>query len=187
MKRIRIGILCAGMLFLLSGCRSSVTAAPSVAEENRETQTQIQLIPQESLEVTVPKVEVPEGAGEKLPLGATGCLRLRYNGNVSSVRYVTAPDQLPDEPELSSYDEAFFTEKALVLVMETVNSGSVEVGIRSICLDGNTAVVTLQHELPGDVGTTVMTTWLLWAEVEKDLSCAWTVENPALPSGTERS
>lgn len=76
--------------------------------------------------------------------GQVNRLRLTYNGNVSSALYVTSAAQLPDYPELSAYDDAFFKDHALVLVQESVNSGSVEVGIESVSLkDDHTAVVTL--------------------------------------------
>ena len=57
--------------------------------------------------------------------GQVNRLRLTYNGNVSSALYVTSAAQLPDYPELSAYDDAFFKDHALVLVQESVSSGSV--------------------------------------------------------------
>ena len=113
-------------------------------------------------------------------------LRLTYNGNVSSALYVTSAAQLPDYPELSAYDDAFFKDHALVLVQESVSSGSVEVGIESVSLKADhTAVVALTHQGPGEgqVGTADMATWLLWAEVDTGLGdYQWTVANPALES-----
>ena len=118
--------------------------------------------------------------------GQVNRLRLTYNGNVSSALYVTSAAQLPDYPELSAYDDAFFKDHALVLVQESVSSGSVEVGIESISLKENhAAVVTLTHQGPseGQVGTADMATWLLWAEVDTGLEdYQWTVANPALES-----
>ena len=52
--------------------------------------------------------------------GQVDRLRLTYNGNVSSALYVTSAAQLPDYPELSAYDDAFFKDHALVLVQESV-------------------------------------------------------------------
>ena len=108
--------------------------------------------------------------------GQVNRLRLTYNGNVSSALYVTSAAQLPDYPELSAYDDAFFKDHALVLVQESVSSGSVEVGIESVSLkDDHTAVVTLTHQGPGEeqVGTADMATWLLWTEV--DTSGRWPI------------
>lgn len=88
--------------------------------------------------------------------GQVNRLRLTYNGNVSSALYVTSAAQLPDYPELSAYDDAFFKGHALVLVQESVSSGSVEVGIESVSLKADhAAVVTLTHQGPGEgqVGT----------------------------------
>ena len=118
--------------------------------------------------------------------GQVDRLRLTYNGNVSSALYVTSAAQLPDYPELSAYDDAFFKDHALVLVQESVNSGSVEVGIESVSLKADhAAVVTLTHQGPGEgqVGTADMATWLLWTEVDTGLEdYQWTVANPALES-----
>ena len=118
--------------------------------------------------------------------GQVDRLRLTYNGNVSSALYVTSAAQLPDYPELSAYDDAFFKDHALVLVQESVSSGSVEVGIESVSLKADhAAVVTLTHQGPGEgqVGTADMATWLLWTEVDTGLEdYQWTVANPALES-----
>ena len=118
--------------------------------------------------------------------GQVDRLRLTYNGNVSSALYVTSAAQLPDYPELSAYDDAFFKDHALVLVQESVSSGSVEVGIESVSLKADhTAVVALTHQGPGEgqVGTADMATWLLWTEVDTGLEdYQWTVANPALES-----
>ena len=118
--------------------------------------------------------------------GQVNRLRLTYNGNVSSALYVTSAAQLPDYPELSAYDDAFFKDHALVLVQESVSSGSVEVGIESVSLKADhTAVVALTHQGPGEgqVGTADMATWLLWTEVDTGLEdYQWTVANPALES-----
>lgn len=118
--------------------------------------------------------------------GQVDRLRLTYNGNVSSALYVTSAAQLPDYPELSAYDDAFFKGHALVLVQESVSSGSVEVGIESVSLKADhAAVVTLTHQGPGEgqVGTADMATWLLWTEVDTGLEdYQWTVANPALES-----
>ena len=91
--------------------------------------------------------------------GQVDRLRLTYNGNVSSALYVTSAAQLPDYPELSAYGDAFFKDHALVLVQESVSSGSVEVGIESVSLKADhTAVVALTHQGPGEgqVGTADM-------------------------------
>lgn len=132
---------------------------------------------------TVPKEE------EKttLTLGNVGAVRITYSVNVSSVRYITSASQLPDYPELAAYDDAYFETGALVLVMESVSSSSVRVGIESIELTETHALVTLTHESSGDVTVPAMATWLVWAEVEKNLSYTWEVVNPALESNVQDS
>ena len=108
-----------------------------------------------------------------------GKVRMEYQGNRSYVRYITCVEELPAEEALAAYDEAFFAEHALLLVVDTVTSGSIRVELGSIVLVGDTALVRLTRELPGEVGTDDMATWLLWAEVEKGLDCSWELEGKA--------
>lgn len=179
------------LLSLLAGCKPSTQNAAPEETDNTETtagQTAAATeISPEAVEVTVPKEIGITGAGESdIVIAATGKLRMTYSGNVSSVRYITDPSQLPDHEELKGYDEAYFREHALILVMETVTSGTVQVDISGVTVEDGTAAVQLSHEAQGDLGTTVMTTWLLWAEVEAGLDYKWTVENPAVKSEAER-
>lgn len=127
--------------------------------------------------------ETAGAAGEGQPVDTAGKVRITYTGNRSSVVYITSVDQLPDELDGEGYDEAYFEEHALILVTETVSSGSVDVGILSVAYSGDTALVTLYHEVPdGAMTTDDMATWLIWAEAEPDLDYQWLVENPALES-----
>lgn len=171
---------------MLSGCRAS-EAAPPAAETTDPSQTteQLEFTQETDPEASIP-VSDPGPAGTEIPLENTGKLRVSYSGSRSSVRYITSPDDLPDYPEFDAYDEAFFQSHALVLVEETVTSGSIQVSISGISVDGGSAVVTLSHETAGDMGTSDMATWLLWAEVESGLDCRWTVANPAVTSGAEK-
>lgn len=191
MKRI-LCLMLAVLLMLsltVTGCRSSqegASSGSSLPVEDSETEETMDVKETEpavtTTLATVPKEDIslqPPLEGD-LVIENTGGLRVVYTGNVSSVRYITSASQLPDYPELAVYDEAYFREHALVLVMETVTNGTVEVGISGIDLEGNTATVRLSHELKGDVSTTVMTTWLLWAEVETGLEYSWSVGNPAI-------
>lgn len=115
----------------------------------------------------------------------SGGVKIQYDGNVSTVRYITSPSQLPEHAAFAKYDAAYFQEKALILVYESVSSGSVQVGIQSIEVESSTATVTLLHQAPSGDGTTVMATWMLWAEVDAGLEYIWTVANPALKSDHE--
>lgn len=179
MKRMMCAIMALAML--LCGCQS---AALSSGETQRQTENVTEVVsdpPMETIEVpgvTLPHVGFETENGESLTLGGTGCQRVDYTHNVSKVFYVTDVTQLPDYDALRKYDAAYFENKALLVVLESVGSGSMKVGIESVS-DG---VVTLSHELPGDVGTADMATWLLWAEVEQGLDYNWTVANPALES-----
>lgn len=183
MKRMLCVLLT--LALLLCGCQSAdptpdeTQGTPEeITEEATENETEVEITEIETPGVTLPVVGGEEG--NPVAFGDTGCVRVTYNGGVSSVRYITSVDQLPDHEALAAYDEAYFAQKALVVVYETVGSGSVKVGIESI----DNGVVTISHELPGDVGTADMATWLLWAEVEAGLDYDWSVANPAVEPNT---
>lgn len=155
-------------------------------EKNPEASTQptqTQAVPEtqpETVLATKPGVDAVE-------FGGGGSVRVDYTTNISSVRYITSADRLPNNEALAGYDESYFETKALLIVYETVSSGMVQVGIESISVSGGDAVVTLSHENVGQVGTPVVTTWLVWAEVEQWLDLSWTVANPAMESGVQKS
>lgn len=176
MKKILCILLCA---LLLTGCRSSGGEETSGTIET-EMPT-IVLVP--DAEFTFPEAPaiptMPAAAGETLAFENPGKVRLSYTGNRSYVKYITSVEELPDEEALQGYDEAFFETKALILVVETVSSGSVRLEIESIVTDGDTATVTLSRAMPGDVGTADMATWLLWAEVSRELDYNWILEGSA--------
>ena len=104
--------------------------------------------------------------------------RIPYAGIRRGVRYVTDPAQLPKDEAFSGYDAEFFRSYALLLVTDTVGSGSVRVGIRDIRVQGNTATVFLSRNMTGTVGTADMATWHIWAEVEPGLDYRWMVAEP---------
>lgn len=122
--------------------------------------------------------EGEEIVGTELKFENQGKQRVAYTGIVSNVLYVTSPDQLPKTEAFVRYDDTFFQDHALILVTDTVGSGSTQVRIGRITVSGGIAYVTLSRELPGQVGTADMATWQLWAEVEKDLRLQWKVANP---------
>lgn len=182
MKRLMCMFLALAMV-LLCGCDSAEMFSDETGPQTDDfteaaTGTPLDATELQDPDVTVPMVNQPTESGEPLTLGGTGCVRVTYTQNVSSVRYITSVDQLPDNEALAGYDDAYFETGALLIVMESTSSGSTKVSIESV-EDG---VVTLGHEMTGDAGTTDMATWLLWAEVEKDLDYEWSVANPALPS-----
>lgn len=180
MKRMLCLILTLAML--LCGCQSAPAASggsETGKDPEKVTEADLDMTEIQDPGVTLPKDEEETG-GENVTVGATGCIRVEYTGNVSSVRYITSADQLPDHEALAAYDAAYFEDKALILVRETVSSGSVKVGIAAI--EGG--VVTLSHEMSGDAGTADMATWLLWAEVDAGLDYEWSVANPAVESNT---
>lgn len=162
-------------------------SSPTQPEETKPSETE----PEETMPATestgpnptVPMVPQPDDpVMEELKIEDTGKKRITYTVNISSVRYVTSPAALPEYPEFASYDEAWFRSHALVIVYETVASGTVEVDIDRIVIRDGNAAVELTHEVKGGLGTADMTTWILWAEVESGLDYSWSVENPAMDS-----
>lgn len=160
------------------------TTAPAAETEPDATELDVTELSPEEVTVTLPKTTLPGQTGEALELGDTGAERVTYTHNVSRVQYVTDVRDLPDYAALSGYDAAYFQDHALLIVLETVSNGSVKVAIDRVADDGT---VTLKREISGQLGTTVMTTWLLWAEVDAGLDCSWNVANAALQSGTSKS
>ncbi len=104
--------------------------------------------------------------------------RIPYTGIRRSVTYVTDPARLPKDEAFAGYDAEFFRSRGLLLVTDTVGSGSVRVGIRDIRVQGNTATVFLSRTMTGTVGTADMATWHIWAEVEPGLDYSWVVADP---------
>lgn len=162
-------------VLLLTGCQSAVgptdpaqttqpTEAPAIIDVPEETTMPIILNPPLGTE-----------PGDAIAFANPGKTRITYTGSRSYVRYITSVDQLPDEAALKGYDEAYFETKALLIIVDTVSSGSMRLEIGNITLRGDTASVTLDRKMDGDVGTADMATWLLWAEVEKGLDYTWTL------------
>lgn len=167
-------ILLALLCLMLAACRSAQTDQPDQPDQTAGTEPSTQ-------ETTISDLPGQTSAGNVEILTA-GSVKIPYTINRSSVRYVTDPAQLPGYEELKGYDDAYFQDHALVLVVETVTSGSAIVEIESIQVSDGVASVTLLHELPEGAGTADMTTWLLWAEVETGLNGTWVLVNPAVES-----
>lgn len=166
-------------LLLLSGCQTSVqeTTAPQTSEE--ATLPLASLPPEADPEVAV---TLPKTDG--LTFANPGKARITYTGNRSYVKYVTSVEDLPQEEALAAFDEAFFEEKALLIVVETANSGSVHMELESILVFEGTATVSLKRSMTSDFGTADMATWLLWVELEQGLDYTWVLENASqLPQG----
>ena len=175
------------LLLVLTGCQTAggettppiettspveTTLAPTEGTQPQETT--FPTLPESGFQPN-PGIGGPEG--ESLPFENGGKTRLTYEGNRSYVRYVTSVEQLPAEGSWSGYDASYFETKALLIVVETLNSGAVQVELESILVAGNTASVNLKRTLDGEVGTSDMATWMLWAEVEKGLDYEWTLQN----------
>lgn len=178
------------LCLLLAGCR--VQGDPSSAQAGPTGSGSIQ---DDSQPEGTPGVGNVVGGSDFAPVqgdpveeSARGKARITYNGNESTVRYVTSVSQLPPYQPLSQYDDAFFQDHALVVVTESVPSGSMDVEIDSIRYTDTKNSVVLYHSAPQDdqAGTNDMATWLLWAEVDRDIQGAWMVANPALASDAEK-
>ena len=184
-KAIQFLSLWIAVCLLLTGCRSSGAVGPSVQyplqTEGREFTADTTAPGKKETEITA-GTTVPAEAEEDMNgnqmFANVQTKRIPYTGNRSSVVYVTDPAQLPKDEAFAAYDGEFFAAHALVLVTDTVGSGSIRVGIEDIVIRGNVASVYVSRELPGDAGTCDMATWYIWAEVEAGLDCRWTVANP---------
>lgn len=188
MKRFLIAVM-AVLLFagLLPGCVANGGEEASGTDAETTQKVDVTQLPSGSAQTTVPTDGLTKGEGaSEIAIGATGSSRVDYAGNISSARYITSADQLPAYAQLQGYDEAYFQEHALLVVLETVNSGAVQVDIESISVEGSNAMVRLSHERAGDVSTAVMTTWLVWAELDAGLDYKWKVQNPAVQDETQR-
>lgn len=177
MKRMIVAVLAMCMLFSLAGCgnRNAVQQNPTASTQSTGTTAPTVAKPT----TTDPVLQGP------LTLGKTGKTRIPYTVNISSVKYITSMNQLPEYEALAEFDEQYFREKALLLIFETVNSGSLQVEIDSVTVEGSNAVVTLSHNTSG-MGTDDMAVWMLWAEVPQGLSLQWSISNPAVESGNSK-
>ena len=172
------------LMLVLTGCQAPAgeTAPASETAPAPETQeTTFPTLPESGFH-SDPVLGALEG--EELPFENAGKVRLTYEGNRSYVLYVTSVDQLPKEGSWTGYDESYFETKALLIVVETLNSGSVQVDLEAIRVNGDTAGVHISRTMAGEVGTTDMATWMLWAEVEAGLDLNWVLANASqLPQG----
>ncbi len=129
-----------------------------------------------------------EAAKGEIFLKKQGKIRVSYTGNRSGALYITDKSQLPNEEAFSAYDDTYFENHALVLVWETLQSGSIDVAIASVRVEDGTAFVTLERKTAGkgNYYTNDMATWLIWAEVQSGLEgCRFVVTNPAMGSSKE--
>ena len=177
MKKLICGIL--ALMLVFSGCAQQggeTASSEESAQSGSDTSQNVDVT-----EVDPPNVTLHVGEGQSVlgiqVEGDTGAERIEYKQNASSVRYITRVEDLPAYEALDGYRNAeYFETKALLVVIDTVTSGSVKVSIGFLG-DGT---VTLAKEMSGTVGTADMATWLLWAEVDQGLTDSWTVTNPGV-------
>lgn len=173
MKRIASLLLCV-MCMLFFGCKSATQPSPS--ETTLPTGTNLP-----SSQTTPSSTVETEPISTMNPVVEnSGKLRIPYTGNRSSVQYICSRSQLPADPIFDQYNDAFFREHALLLVTETVHSGSIQVSIGSVTIEGKQGRVVLERTMPGEAGTADMATWLLWTTVDAGLDVEWIIENPTM-------
>lgn len=120
--------------------------------------------------------------GNDIAYTVLGSCNVTYTVNVSKAQYITSAESLPNYDALKEYDDAWFAEHALLVILETVPSGKISVGIESIKYDADNANITLTHTYDGTLAIATNTVLLVWAEVPTDLSYNWNIVNPALES-----
>ncbi len=180
MKRICALVLAAVLLFGLSACKAAeIGLKPGSHPDPSGTSS---ASPNGTTTSTV--IAPPLFSPDVISFSNPGKQRISYNGNINGIRYVTSASQLSDSDAFKAYDDAWFQDHALILIVETVTSGSIDIEIDSISVADDTAHVTLRHNIPENC-TADMATWLLWAEVEAGLELRWCVENPAVKPNYE--
>ena len=178
MKKLICMLLALALILL--GCApagGSVEPTQPSEEQGQSLEFQETDPPEGTLHVTQPHDPAPQTVGD------TGKARIDYTGDVSAVYYITAWEMLPDYEALrGAVSPEFFEDHALVVVFETVSSGSVELSIDSI----DEGVVTLGRTMTGNTGTMDMATWILWTEVEQGLDYEWSVANSGVRSNVSK-
>ena len=182
MKKMTCMLLAA--LLLLTGCQTAEPPETTVPEETIAIE-EFATAPTVTIPIqTMPDLVIGGVEGEEMEFRNPGKARIGYTENRSYVRYITSVDQLPAVGSWTGYDESYFETKALLIVVETLNSGSVQVDWESILVEGDTAAIHIKRTMAGDVGTADMATWMLWAEVEAGLELNWVLANASqLPQG----
>ncbi len=173
MKRI-------GMLFVLVLCLTGCAAGRHTSDATTGREFTRSTLPPRA---TVPTADIPMEA-EKIAFRAAGKKRIPYTGAVSQIRCITSPEALPAGVD---YDADFFRDHALILITDSVGSGSVQVAIESISCTGDTAAVALSRKMSGNTGTSDMATWMLWAEVDANAAQNWILANPGANTGSVTS
>ena len=170
MKMRKFAAWILALCLLMAGCRSTGDG------QNADVPTELDAALSERFEQinqqvrSVGAVEFKEG----------GIQRISYTGAVSTVKYITSVEQLPDYEVFKKYDAEFFRENALVLVTQSTGSGSVKLSIDSLSVEDGKVCVKLKQDISGDVSTSDMAAWLLWVEVSAGLDLEWEMENKAM-------
>lgn len=172
------------LMLLLAGCAEVEQPGETTAAPRETTQPEETTFPTLAPDAPVIGPILGDTEGEEAAFANPGKVRIEYQGNRSYVRYVTSVGELPPEGSWEGYDADYFQTRALLIVVETVASGSVQLELESIRISGGNASVSIKRSMSGDVGTSDMATWMLWAEVDKGLDFTWTLANASqLPAG----
>lgn len=170
MKAMRILALILALCLCLAGCQKQAQESTASTDATDPTGTA----------GTRPQVDPEDGIAFQLG----GRTTVTYSVNISHIKYITSAADLPNYEALADYDEAWFEEHALVVILQSVANGNMSATIDCISLEDDLASVTLRYAADASYGSAQAITWLIWTEVETGLDYTWQIANPAVESSS---
>lgn len=111
--------------------------------------------------------------GEHLPIYKFDSLKQLEQFKLEFGRILTMDMDYGDVPSFNdvtaNYDAKFFSDKTLILVYVSANSGSYRFGANRVFCDGKSFCIDIEKTNSPETGTCDMAGWFITAEVPKDL------------------